>query len=348
VNAVPSHISGTTAPVLAVDNLSVEFNGNGSRLLALDGVSFAIGRGEILSLVGESGCGKSVTAMAIMGLLPRHASSVTATAVRLHDTELLGASERALRRVRGNRIGMVFQDPMSSLNPVHTVGLQIAEVVRRHKAVSTTAARQRALDMLDLVRIPDARNRLGAYPHELSGGMRQRVMIAIALACEPQLLIADEPTTALDVTVQAQILDLIRDLRAELGMSVILITHDLGVVAATADRMLVMYAGRIVEEGRVEAIFSRPSHGYTAGLLQSLPTQTTAHRGALTEIPGAVPRLERRPVGCSYASRCAYAAEICSVEPPLREVAPAHRALCTRPHVVFDAVRNHEIVREWS
>ena len=349
MNALPPTAPVSDATILQVEKLSVTFSGQGSRLLALDDVSFAVQRGEIVSLVGESGCGKSVTAMAIMGLLPRHAARVTADAMRLGDTDLHHASERQLRGVRGNRIGMVFQDPMSSLNPVHTVGMQIAEVVRRHRRVSRAEADRRALEMLDLVRIPDARSRLHAYPHELSGGMRQRVMIAIALACDPELLIADEPTTALDVTVQAQILDLIRDLRGQLGMSVILIPHDLGVVAATADRMMVMYAGRIVEGGATQAIFARPSHGYTAGLMQSLPAQGHAHRAPLSEIPGSVPRLERSAIGCAFAPRCRFATEDCRAPlPPPVAVAAGHTAHCIRPDAVFDAIRSNEVVRQWA
>ncbi len=335
--------------VLTVDGLSLQFETGGGVLHALDAVSFNVARGEILSLVGESGCGKSVTAMTIMGLLPRHGARITAGSVKLGDRELLNAGERDMRQIRGNRIGMIFQDPMTSLNPVHTVGMQIAEAVRAHKGTSRRAADARALDMLDLVRIPDARNRLGAYPHELSGGMRQRVMIAMALACDPELLIADEPTTALDVTVQAQVLDLIADLRRELGMSVILITHDLGVVAAVADRMMVMYAGRIVEAGTVEALFARPSHGYTAGLLQSLPNSDTHHRGILTEIPGSVPRLDHTVPGCVYAPRCAFAEEICSAPlPPARQIGPAHSARCVRSDAVYGAVRDNDIVRTWT
>jgi peptide/nickel transport system ATP-binding protein len=238
---------------------------------------------------------------------------------------------------------------MTSLNPVHTVGMQIAETVQRHKHVDRQAAWKRALQMLDLVRIPDAANRLTAYPHELSGGQRQRVMIAIALACDPELLIADEPTTALDVTVQAQILELIADLKAELGMSVLLITHDLGVVAATADRMMVMYAGRIVEEGPVERIFARPSHGYTAGLLRSLPGHGAARRSPLTEIAGTVPRLERPVDGCAYAPRCGFAEAACTAQqPPAHQIEPGHRSACIREAAVFAAMRDNEIVRSWA
>ena len=335
--------------VLTIDRLSLSFVNEAGAIHALDEVSFALGKGEVLSLVGESGCGKSVTAMAIMGLLPRGTARATGS-ILLGGQDLLKASEKEMRRLRGNRIGMVFQDPMTSLDPVHTVGMQIAEVVRRHKGVSNAAARARALEMLDLVRIPDARNRLAAYPHELSGGMRQRVMIAMALACDPEILIADEPTTALDVTVQAQILDLIGELKSELGMSVILITHDLGVVAKTADRMMVMYAGRIVEEGTVERVFSRPSHGYTAGLLQSLPGHgALARRSPLPEIAGSVPRLDKREPGCTFAPRCRFALDACANPlPPARQVDAGHNTLCIRDTTVFEAIRDHDIVRAWA
>ena len=341
-------------PVLSVENLSLDFVSEAGTIRALDGISFSLAKGEILSLVGESGCGKSVTAMAIMGLLPRGAARITSGTVLLTGKDgatqdLLGLSERALKEIRGNRIGMIFQDPMTSLNPVHTIGMQIAEVVRRHRPVSNGDARARALQMLDLVRIPDARSRINAYPHELSGGQRQRVMIAMALACDPEVLIADEPTTALDVTVQAQILDLIGDLKTELGMSVILITHDLGVVAGTADRMMVMYAGRIVEEGPVEKVFARPSHGYTAGLLQSLPGHGSTRRSPLREISGSVPRLDRRIDGCVYAPRCGFSDRAClAALPPARLVGLNHHTLCIHDETVFDAVRDHDIVRSWA
>jgi oligopeptide/dipeptide ABC transporter ATP-binding protein len=337
------------APALEVDNLSLEFRNGAQHVYALDRVSFSLARGETLSLVGESGCGKSVTAMAMMGLLPKGIARVTSGSIRLAGTDLLGLPERQLRDIRGNRIGMVFQDPMTSLNPVHTIGMQIAEVVQRHKQVSRADAWTRARQMLDLVRIPDAGSRLTAYPHELSGGQRQRVMLAIALACDPELLIADEPTTALDVTVQAQILELIADLKTELGMSVLLITHDLGVVAATADRMMVMYAGRIVEEGPVERIFARPSHGYTAGLLRSLPGHGARRRGTLTEIAGTVPRLNRPIAGCVYAPRCSFAVEACTTAlPPSRLIEADHRSACIREAAVFAAMRDNEIVRSWA
>ncbi|SFZ86022.1 peptide/nickel transport system ATP-binding protein [Devosia enhydra] len=339
----------TSNPVLSVDMLSLEFRTSGQCVHALDKVSFSLARGETLSLVGESGCGKSVTAMAIMGLLPKNSARVTSGSIRLDGTNLIGLSERQMQTIRGNRIGMVFQDPMTSLNPVHTIGMQIAEAVRRHKHVSKKDAWARARQMLERVRIPDAANRLLAYPHELSGGQRQRVMIAIALACDPELLIADEPTTALDVTVQAQILELIGELKTELGMSVLLITHDLGVVAASADRMMVMYAGRIVEEGPVERVFARPSHGYTAGLLRSLPGHGAQRRGLLAEIGGTVPRLDKLVEGCVYAPRCAFAAGPCTAAlPPPRQIEAGHRSACIRHEAVFGAMADNDIVRSWA
>lgn len=339
----------TSVPVLSVRDLSLQFHTHGTILQALDQISFDVKQGEILSLVGESGCGKSVTAMAIMGLLPQEGAKVTSGSISLEGQELIGLGERAMRKIRGKRIGMVFQDPMTSLNPVHTISMQIAEALRRHKGVSGRSAMTQALRLLDLVKIPDAKNRLNAYPHELSGGMRQRVMIAIALSCDPELLIADEPTTALDVTVQAQILDLISDLKDELGMSIMLITHDLGVVAGSADRMMVMYAGRIVEEGPVEMIFRKPSHGYTVGLLQSLPGHHTGHRSELAEIPGSVPRLDQPATGCSYAARCSFAEPACDDPlPPPFAITPAHLTRCRRHEAVFEGIRTHPIVEQWS
>jgi peptide/nickel transport system ATP-binding protein len=337
-----------TAPLLQVDNLSLRFRARAGIHHALSQVSFSVAKGEVVGVVGESGCGKSVTAMAIMRLLPRHSVEIPHGSITLAGVDLLRASERHMQDIRGNRIGMIFQDPMTSLNPTHKVGAQIAEAVRRHRHCSRHDAHVRALQMLDLVRIPDAANRIDAYPHELSGGMRQRVMIAMALACDPELLIADEPTTALDVTVQAQILALINDLRAELGMSVILITHDLGVVAETADRILVMYAGRIVEEGRTDDVFAHPAHGYTAGLLQALPSVGGAHRAPLAEISGSVPRLDRDIPECVYAPRCRYAAPACSTPlPPRRAITATHTTACIRPDTVFADVKDHEIVRAW-
>ncbi|POF30038.1 ABC transporter ATP-binding protein [Roseibium marinum] len=338
----------TSDTVLTVSNLSLTFGRGKTALQALDNVSLSVKQGEILSLVGESGCGKSAAMMAILGLLPKRVAHISASDIRLGDMDLAGASQRALRKIRGNRIGMIFQDPMTSLNPVHTVGFQIGEVVRRHRGVSWKQARQQALRMLDLVRIPDPARRLASYPHELSGGMRQRVMIAMALVCEPELLIADEPTTALDVTVQAQIMALIDELRTDLGMSVVLITHDLGVVAAAADRVAVMYAGRIVEDGPVEAVFRRPSHGYTAGLMRSLPSDGQVHQGRLQEIPGSVPRLARAADHCAFAPRCAFAGSRCRREVPQpSDLGSGHSTRCFEHASVFAELAENSIVRAW-
>ncbi|MEM7567269.1 MAG: ABC transporter ATP-binding protein [Pseudomonadota bacterium] len=339
-------MSGNAAPAFAIRGLSVAFGRGAERVQALDGVDLDVARGEVRAVVGESGCGKSVTAMAALGLLPPNAARVRADAIRLGDTDLTAPSPRDLRAVRGGRIGMVFQDPMNSLNPVLTLGLQIAETVRRHRGVSRRAALDRAREMLDLVRIPDPDARLHAYPHELSGGMRQRAMIAIALACEPELLIADEPTTALDVTVQAQVLDLILSLQDRMGLAVLLITHDLGVVARTADRMTVMYAGRVVEEGRVAQVFAHPSHGYTAGLMRALPTMGTRER--LQDIPGSVPRLAEPAPACAFATRCAFAEPACSAAPPpLVTLDAHHRTRCLRAEVVAAAMADDAVPRAW-
>jgi len=318
-------------PLLAVADLSVAFATEAGSVLAVDRLSFAVAPGELLALVGESGCGKSVTALAVMGLLDRRISTIGGRVV-LEGHNLLSLSPADLAARRGRRMAMVFQEPMSSLNPVMSIGRQIAEPLRRHLGLSASAARERTVELLDVVRIPDPRRRIDDYPHQLSGGMRQRVMIAMALAAEPRLLIADEPTTALDVTVQAQILDLIQDLRERLGLAVLLITHDLGVVAETADRVIVMYAGRKAEEAGVHALFARPSHPYTLGLLRSMPP-ARRRRGLrverLAEIPGAVPRLQGSIAGCTFAARCAYAEARCTVEtPPLVEIDPGHGSAC--------------------
>lgn len=336
-------------PALVVENLSVSFGKGAGKLQALDNVSFSVRNGEILALVGESGCGKSVTMMAIMGLLPKRSATIIADSIRLGETDLLGASPRALRALRGRRIGMIFQDPMTSLTPVLRVGFQIGEVLRKHLGLGRQEARARALELLDLVRIPDAKRRLDAYPHELSGGMRQRVMIAMALACKPDVLIADEPTTALDVTVQAQVMQLIAELRREMGMSVVLITHDLGVVAQAADRAAVMYAGRIVEEAPVASLLRQPAHGYTAGLLRSLPGGFLARQTPLQTIPGTVPRLSAPLNACAFAERCAFASAACrAARPPQTQVSAEHSSHCIHSQVVSDAMRDHNIVKEWA
>ncbi len=314
-------------PLLEVRELKVSFDTLAGRARAVDGISFELRAGETLGVVGESGCGKSVTSLALMRLLAEPPARVSG-AVRLRGTELLTLPERAMRQVRGNRISMIFQEPMTSLNPVLTIGRQIAESVRVHQGAGRAEALARAVEMLKLVQIPEAERRVNEYPHQLSGGMRQRVMIALALACRPEVLIADEPTTALDVTIQAQILDLIARLQRTLGMGVLLITHDLGVVAESCDRVIVMYAGRKVEEAPVDALFDRPLHPYTRALMASMPS-LNASDARLAEIPGMVPSPIGPRRGCSFASRCAHANARCSAETPLlREHAAGHAAAC--------------------
>jgi peptide/nickel transport system ATP-binding protein len=315
--------------LLSIRDLSVRFPTEDGPVLAADGVSFDLAEREVLALVGESGCGKSVTAMALTRLLPR--SAAITGSVRLDDRSLLDLSESGLRDVRGRDIAYVFQEPMTSLNPVLTVGRQIGEVLRRHQHMRGAALARRCLELLELVGIPLPARRLNEYPHQLSGGMRQRVMIAMAIACRPRLLVADEPTTALDVTVQAGILDVLRDLRAETGTAVLLITHDLGVVADLADRVVVMYAGRTIEEARTEALFARPSHPYTRGLLDAVPNPERRASG-LKEIPGRVPTMRSSPDACTFADRCAYADGLCRAQLPLMGVGPAgHPVRCFHP-----------------
>jgi peptide/nickel transport system ATP-binding protein len=322
-------------PVLSVRNLSVDFRTEDGSVSAVDSVSFDVQAGEVLAVVGESGCGKSVTAMSLSGLLPRTAS-VTGS-VRLAGAELVGASDRQLRTVRGDDVAYIFQEPMTSLNPVFTVGRQIAEVLRLHRGASRKEARAQAVELLTLVGIPSPDRRVEEYPHQLSGGMRQRVMIAMALACGPKVLIADEPTTALDVTVQAVILDLLRDLGRRLGTAIVLITHDLGVVADIADRVVVMYAGRIVETAPTQELFDRPRHHYTTGLLGAVPTAgRRAADGRLQEIPGLVPVLTVQPDACTFADRCPAASDLCrSSQPPLAPEDDSrrtvHRFACWHP-----------------
>ncbi len=323
-----------TGPVLTVEDLRVRFQTEDGPVHAVNGVSFELGRGEILALVGESGCGKSVTAMSIPGLLPPTAT--VEGSIRLEDQDLLTLSPKQLRGVRGKEISFVFQEPMTSLNPAFTVGRQIREVLQRHEGLSKRAAHERAIELLELVRIPAPRRRVDEYPHQLSGGMRQRVMIAIGVACGPKVLVADEPTTALDVTIQAGVLDIMRDLRDRLGTSIILITHDLGVVADIADRVVVMYAGRPVEEAEVHELFAHPQHPYTNGLLSAIPhreqgvEQVAGRR--LTEIPGLVPSLRSDPDECVFAPRCPRRTEICvEHRPPLEPTRPGHPAACYHP-----------------
>ncbi len=313
--------------VLDVENLRVSFPAARDRVYPVDGVSFGLDRGETLALVGESGCGKSLTSLALLRLVPPPGRVEEGSTIRLGDTDVLALRGEALRGIRGRRIGMVFQDPMTSLNPVFTVGDQIAEGVRAHFPVSRGEARRRALELLREVGIPDPTARLDAYPHQLSGGMRQRVMIAIALSAEPEILVADEPTTALDVTVQAQILEVLDRLRERRGMAVLLITHDLGIVAGRADRVAVMYAGQIVEEAPTAALFARPSHPYTQGLFASVP-RITGPVQRLSPIGGSVPPPGAWPGGCRFRPRCPQAFDKSETMPPLLPLGPGHRMRC--------------------
>jgi oligopeptide/dipeptide ABC transporter ATP-binding protein len=317
-----------SAKLLSVRDLTVAFRTDAGWLTAIEGVGFDLAAGETLGIVGESGSGKSVTALSLLRLHARATTRVPSGAITFDGHDLLTMPERALRKIRGGEIAMIFQDPMSSLNPVLTVADQISETLMLHQDLNRAAARKQAIALLDMVRIADAAHRVDAYPHQLSGGMRQRVMIAIAIACRPRLLIADEPTTALDVTIQAQILDLLRDLQAELGMSVILISHDLGVIAEFARRVLVMYAGRVVEEAPARALYSRPMHPYTSGLLAAIPPlDADVHR--LSTIPGSIPDPGRRIPGCRFSPRCAEAEPTCrEVPPPLVGVGEGHFARC--------------------
>jgi len=318
--------------VLAVEGLRTEFaTGEGPSIVAVDDLSFTVRRGETLCIVGESGCGKSLTALSILRLLPRPYGRIGAGRVLLDNQDLVRISDAEMRSIRGRAISMIFQEPMSSLNPVLTIGRQIAETVMVHEGLAWDACMARALEMLRQVRIPEPERRLHEYPHQLSGGMRQRIMIAMALACRPRLLLADEPTTALDVTIQAQILDLIRELQQETGTAVILITHDLGVVAEMAERVLVMYAGHKVEEGSVEEIFDAPTHPYTRGLMAAMPHLSggQGHRGRLNEIAGVVPALNARPPGCAFAPRCDLATDHCRITaPPIVGVGGTHSVAC--------------------
>jgi peptide/nickel transport system ATP-binding protein len=320
--------------VLEVKNLKTVFFTNSGLFKAVDDLSFSVKRGETLAIVGESGCGKSVTALSLMRLVPDPPGRIVGGSVSLEGTDLLALDETQMRAVRGNRISMIFQEPMTSLNPVMRIGDQIVEAVRLHRSLSSKEAGNIAVEMLRLVRIPEPARRAREYPHQLSGGMRQRAMIAMALACRPALLIADEPTTALDVTIQAQILALILDLQKELGTGLVLITHDLGVVAQTAQRVIVMYAGRKVEEASVEALFAAPKHPYTRGLMASIPAVPAPGVVAparLNEIPGTVPSLVRLPRGCAFAPRCKLAIKRCEAEyPPLADWGDGHLAACWR------------------
>jgi peptide/nickel transport system ATP-binding protein/oligopeptide transport system ATP-binding protein len=316
--------------LLEVRNLTTAFKTQRGEITAVEEISFDLDQGEILGIVGESGSGKSVTALTIMGLLPRPPARIAGGSIRFNGVELTTLSDRRMQGIRGPGIAMVFQEPMTSLNPVFTIGEQLTETIRAHERLPNKALFARAIEMLEKVGIPSASTRMKDYPHQLSGGQRQRVMLAIALVCRPRLLIADEPTTALDVTIQAQILDLILDLRDEFGMAVMIITHNMGVVAETADRVMVMYAGRVAEEAPVNALFDRPLHPYTRGLLECVPSiQQETDR--LVAIRGTLPEPARRPPGCRFAPRCQFAEPACRARlPPLDPQAPGHRAACIR------------------
>ncbi len=322
--------------LLEVRGLKTYFATDRGLFRAVDGISFDVPRGRTVGLVGESGCGKSVTSLSVMGLVAQP-GRVEAETVAFEGRDMLGLSPDERRRLRGGKMSMIFQEPMTSLNPVHTIGQQIVEAILAHTTLSPQAAKTRAVEMLDLVRIPSPAQRVDDYPHSLSGGMRQRVMIAMALSCEPALLIADEPTTALDVTIQAQILDLLQDLQRRLGMAILIITHDLGVIAEVTDDVLVMYAGQIVESAPVEALFADPQHPYTIGLLGSIP-RLDVERARLATIEGTVPSPNRQPKGCRFAPRCPFADRRCHDQPPpLRELETGHRVACWKAPVEIGA-----------
>ncbi|MBI1776701.1 MAG: ABC transporter ATP-binding protein [Proteobacteria bacterium] len=322
-------MSGVNQPILAVENLTTSFRLGGRWYPAVRQLSFTLGRDETLALVGESGCGKSMTALSIMGLVPEESGRIEGS-IRFEEQELVGMPDEAMRRLRGDRLAMIFQEPMTSLNPVLNVGFQIAEALRYHRDMGRQQADRVALDLLEQVKIPSAKRRFHEYPHQFSGGMRQRVMIAIALACRPSILLADEPTTALDVTIQAQVLSLLAELKSAYGMAMIFITHNLGVVASIADRVAVMYAGEIVETATVESLFESPTHPYTELLLRSIP-RVDRDMGGLETIPGQVPSISRMPSGCRFQDRCPMKQPICTREEPV--LAPvggdaAHSARC--------------------
>ncbi|MDI1267450.1 MAG: ABC transporter ATP-binding protein [bacterium] len=319
--------------LLEVRGLKTHFETDRGLFRAVDGISFSVPKGRTIGLVGESGCGKSVTSLSVMGLVPSPPGKVEAEAVLFGNRDVLKLSPDERRKLRGGQMSMIFQEPMTSLNPVHTIGHQIIEAILAHTAMSPREARARAIEMLELVRIPSPAQRIDDFPHNLSGGMRQRVMIAMALSCEPALLIADEPTTALDVTIQAQILDLLSDLQQRLGMAILIITHDLGVIAEVADEVLVMYAGRIVESADVNDLFADPQHPYTIGLLGSIP-RIDVDRKRLATIEGTVPSPNNQPAGCRFAPRCPFADTRCRQQPPpLRDIAPRHQVACWKAPV---------------
>lgn len=320
-----------TEAILEIRNLITEFDTDEGQVRAVDDISFSVNEGKTLGIVGESGCGKSVTALSIMRLLPQPMGQIVHGEILFQSMDLTQVPISTMEQLRGSRISMVFQEPMTALNPVHTIGKQLTEVLLLHKDISKVQAIRESVDILDRVGIPSPDIRLLEYPHQLSGGMRQRVIIAIALACKPQLLIADEPTTALDVTIQAQILELINELQQDMGMSVILITHDLGVIAETCDQVVVMYAGKIAEKGSVFDLFDNPMHPYTKGLLASIPTLETEPKSRLNTIEGMVPGLMDMPPGCRFQNRCPHSREICSTKPPIMDrVEGAHDVSCYR------------------
>jgi peptide/nickel transport system ATP-binding protein len=317
-------------PILDIQGLRTRFQTRRGLVTAVDGVSLTLAPGETLGIVGESGCGKSVTALSVLGLLPKPAGRITGGHILFGGRDLVAISEAEIRRIRGNEISMIFQEPMTSLNPVCTVGFQICETLRRHRGMNRREARREAAKMLGLVGIPEAGDRIDDYPHQMSGGMRQRVMIAMALSCQPRIMIADEPTTALDVTIQAQILDLMNRLQAEIGMSILLITHDLGVVAETCRRVVVMYAGKLVESADTPELFAAPAHPYTIGLFASLP-KIGGGSGPLKTIPGMVPSLLDLPPGCAFQDRCFRADAACRRPPPWQPVRAGHAVSCWHP-----------------
>ncbi|GAB5559276.1 MAG: ABC transporter ATP-binding protein [Synoicihabitans sp.] len=322
--------SSSADPVLEVENLVTTFETDAGRLTAVDGVSFTVRAGQTLGIVGESGCGKSVTALSIMRLLPQPMGQIRDGEIRLKGKDLVPLPIEDMHQIRGGKIGMIFQEPMTALNPVHTIGRQLSEVFLLHLTKDPKDAWQRGITMLEKVGIPAPADRMHEYPHQFSGGMRQRVVIAMALACEPSVVIADEPTTALDVTIQAQILELMKQLQRDLGIAIVLITHDLGVVAETCDEVVVMYAGRVAESGPVERIFDHPSHPYTRGLLASIPRLSTPRKSKLPVIEGMVPSLADLPSGCRFQNRCPHQDERCEQLPPLEEVATDHHCACHR------------------
>ena len=330
----PSASAAGSDPILQLNDLKTHFFSREGVVRAVDGVSYHLNRGETLGVVGESGCGKSVTALSILRLIPDPPGRIVGGQILFEGRDLMGRSESEMQTIRGNEISMIFQEPMTSLNPVLTVGHQISEAIMLHQGLHRREAMQKSVEMLRLVHIPEAQSRVHEYPHQLSGGMRQRVMIAMALSCNPKVLIADEPTTALDVTIQAQILDLMLELQDKLGTAIIMITHDLGVIAEVAKRVVVMYAGKKVEEAEVEELFASPCHPYTQGLLASIPrldaaAEATEGRTRLLEIEGMVPSLHDLPQGCLFEPRCPYASDQCRTEyPPLEQKRPGHLAAC--------------------